>query len=695
MFGTTTWRNPNYVRRIVLFSVFLAVCMGLVARYQLMNGFTILPGDRFDLVISTTILEHWYHVFTGHAEWSQVGYFHPYTRTIAQTDAYFLVGVAYFPFRLLGLDPFLAAEFANFALRSIGFLGFYLLLRRVFSFSFYWALLGAGLFILSNGMVAHSSRIQLTSLSFAPVLCLLLWNAVQAFLAGEIARFRRNGLAASALYGAWCLTCFYMSWFFTYFFVVAIVVMFLWAGREVRAQLGQRLKAHYGSVLLVLAGTALAMAPFVYAFLPKSREVGVRTYETVKVHTIPWQNILQVGNDNLMFGRFYNSLLSVISPSYTPVGEYATVGFAPILFVLFVAGCIQLLRKANRKAMVVLPAVALATLLTWGLALRVGEHSGWYLVYLLFPGAKALNVVAAYQFFLSLPVVLIAVGYLSTQRMGAPIALVLAALLVGEELTRPYINLDRHAEIARAAMPHAPPTDCKAFYVSGWDPKDALGGFPEEVTSMYAHNVSAMLIAQAARIPTINGVASFNPKDWNFNAPNRADYDARVFDYARKHDVRGLCKLDLNSKQWSVVAATELANVPDLKHPYYKKTAWPGAIVRDRGLSFAEPWGVWSDGETVEFEFSTPFPEKFQLRLRAHAFGKNVGKAFTLQVGGQVQRFTLAGENEERVFELRNPGRAKTLVLRIPVPISPHALGMSGDARRLGIGITEFQIMAQ
>lgn len=685
--------EPGLARRLFLLAAFCLVCLALVGRNQLLNGFTILPGDRYDVVISTTILEHWYLFFTGQADWSQVDYFYPYARTIAQTDAYFLVGVAYFPFRLAGLDPFLAAELANFTMRASGFAFMYMLLRRVFSFRFYWALLAAGLFTLSSGLASHSSRIQLTALALAPLITLLLWTAVQAFMEGNGRRFRRSGVAAGLLYGAWCLTCFYVAWFYTYLFTVTAIVMFAWAGTAWRRQFGRQLAAQYGSVLVVLAATAAGMAPFVYAFLPKSREVGVRAYESVVANTIPWQDVLQVGSDNLMFGRLYNSLLKLVSPSYVPMGEYATTGFAPILFVLFVAGCVQALRQRRRKGLVILPALALATLLTWALALRIDGYSGWFLVYHVFPGAKALNVVAAYQFVLAFPVVLIALRYLSTQRMGTPIALLLGALLVAEELTRPYLNLDRHAELARLALPHAPPARCKVFYVSGWEGQDKIEGFPEPINNAYAHNVTAMMLAQSLRMPTINGVASFSPKDWNFALPNQEDYDDRVLSYARKRGVRDLCKLDLNSKQWRIIEAAEIARAPDTERPYFKISDWPGLISADQGLSFVEPWGVWSLGPVVTFEFSMPLPEKFELQLVAHAFATNVGKEFVVRLGDEERRFTLGSGNEARVIEMVNPKGARTLVFQVPSPVSPKELGMGDDARRLGMGIAELRIV--
>jgi hypothetical protein len=672
--------------------LFCAACLALLGRYQLLNRFAILPGDRYDVVISTTILEHWYLFFGGHADWSQVNYFYPYTRTIAQTDAYFLLGIAYAPFRLAGFDPFVAAEFAGFAVRAGGFAFCYLLLRRTFSMAFYWALLGASLFTLSNGLAAHSSRLQLVAVAFAPLICLLLSNAITAFMEGNARRFRWNGVAAGLLYGAWCLTCFYIAWYFTFFFTVAVCIMFVWAGARVRRQFVRQLAAQYPSLLVVLGATALAMAPFVYAFLPKSREVGVRTYESVLGNTIPWQDILQVGTENFMFGRLYNGLLSVISPNYVPAGEYANTGFAPILFVLFAAGCAQLLRKGWRREAVILPSLALAALVTWVLTLRFGGYSGWYVVYHWFPGAQALNVVAVYQLFLALPVVVIGMRYLSTQRMGVPIAVLLGSLLVAEELTRPYLNLKRHAEIARLVLPNAPPAQCKVFYVSGWEGQDTLDGFPEPINNAYAHSVTAMMLAQSLPIPTLNGVASFSPKDWNFGVPNRADYDDRVFSYANAHGLRSLCKLDLNNKTWRMIDDASIINAPDLQHPYFKKTAWTGSIVADQGLSFPEPWGVWSDGDTVTLTFSTPFPPAFNLALRGYAFGRNAGREFVVQVGDEERRFTLGTQEETRLLAFSHAGGAKTLRIRVPAAVSPKEMGMSSDARRLGLGITELRI---
>lgn len=546
--------KPNKFQRVFLIGVFLSLCLSVLTRYQLLNGFSILSGDRYDAVISATILEHWFHVLTGDANWSEVNYFFPYTRTIAQTDAFFLLGVAYFPFRFIGLDPFISGELVGLLIKSFGFIGAYLLSRRVFSFSFYWALLIAILFTLSNGMTVHSSRIQLDTVAFAPIMTLLLWSTFKALLNSDIKIFIRSGILAGIFFGAWALTCFYMAWFFFFFFTVFMMVLLLKSGRSGYVVLKEKLVAHYGSVIIVVSSVLVSMLPFVYAFLPKSREVGVRVYESVFSYTVPIEGILQVGNENILFGKFYNYILSYISPSYAPNGEYYNTGFAIALFFLFVLGCAKILKYQHQQSnKIIFQSLVITTLVTWLLVLNIFGFSLWIVVYHIFPGAKALNVVAAYQLLLALPVVIIAVKYLSMQRLSRPVLLLLVVLLVASEFNKPYLNLNREEELARISLSQMPPKECRAFYVSGWKGQDKIGNFPEFINNYYAHNVTAMFIAQTVGIPTLNGFASFNPPDWNFGYPNNSDYDERVLNYSKKHQITGLCRLDLNSRQWSVI----------------------------------------------------------------------------------------------------------------------------------------------
>jgi hypothetical protein len=218
---------------------------------------------------------------------------------------------------------------------------------------------------------------------------------------------------------------------------------------------------------------------------------------------------------------------------------------------------------------------------------------------------------------------------------------------------------------------------------------------------IYAHNVTAMLIAQNTTIPTLNGFASFMAPDWDFDKPNTPSYDARVASYAGKHGLSGLCKLDLNDKSWRVIDDASLV-VRAMDVNYFEKSAWPGGVAEAHGLSGQEEWGAWSEGELVTLQFTVPLPEKFDLHLTGHAFSRNAGKEFVIRLEdpqnktaglpGSSRKFILPETSEERVFRFDNPAKAKAISIVVPYPVSPFELKASGDERRLGIGLEKIRI---
>lgn len=541
--------------RAILFAAVLALVVGLQFRTQIGNGFSVLYGDRYDAAIVATILEHWFNVMSGQAWWSELDYFYPYTKTLGHTDGYFLLGLVYSTIRVWGFDPFLSAELTNMALKGIGFVAMYGACRSIFKISFGWALVAAALFTLSNSLTIHGQRLQLSTVAFAPIAALLLWHAVQALVALRSVRFVLFGSAAGMLLGAWAITCFYLTWFFL-FYMMFFGALLLWTcGRSHRLALWRSVVSQKLGVLAVVVVTVLSLLPLLTVYLPKSKETGMRPYETVFKNTVPLEGVLQLGTDNFMFGRLYNQFLAQVSPTYAPNGEYYNTGIAPILFVLFVAGCVLLWRKKDERApRFFLTAMCGATILTWLATLNVFGHSAWYFVYHLVPGAKALSVVSAYQMFLTFPVVIIGVLYLSSAAHKLPkaVAALLIVLLGLEELNSGYLALNRADEVARVTKIAPPPPACKAFFVNGWNNQATVTPMSEWINSYYAHNVSAMLIAQMQGLPTINGVASFNPPDWNFQYPNNPDYLPRIRAYADKHKVDNLCQLDLETKTWNV-----------------------------------------------------------------------------------------------------------------------------------------------
>jgi hypothetical protein len=542
--------NNRYMRAL-LFVASLTFAIFLQFRTQILNRFSTLYGDKHDAVIVVTILEHWFNVLRGFSHWSQLNYFFPYSKTLGQTDGYFIAGVIYSAFRYFGLDPFLSSEFVNIAIKAIGFCAFFIACRKIFELPFWWSLVAASLFVLSNNATIHGQRLQLATVSFAPILAILMWYSYKALYANNSKRFVLFGSAAGIFLGAWSITCFYMTWFFIFFTTFFFVILGFSLGSSKWSVLKEKIKFQKFSIVFVTFIAALSLLPLLSVYLPKSQESGMRPYALVASNTVSAEGILQVGTENFMFGKIYNGLLSSISPGYVPKGEYYNTGIAPILFIIFLAGCVFILRKKGTENRVCfLRTLCIATIVTWILLLNFSGHSAWYFVYHFFPGAKALNVVSAYQIFLTIPVIVICINYLSLISYKVPSAIILlfVTLLCLEELNAGYISLNRESELKRVSFGNLPPPQCSSFFVTGWP--DQIAVPTDDSANNYAHNVSAMLIAELIRLPTVNGIASFNPPDWNFGNPNNADYIQRIKQYAEKHQVKSLCKLNLDSHTW-------------------------------------------------------------------------------------------------------------------------------------------------
>jgi len=112
-----------------------------------------------------------------------------------------------------------------------------------------------------------------------------------------------------------------------------------------------------------------------------------------------------------------------------------------------------------------------------------------------------------------------------------------------------------------------------------------------------------------------------------------------------------------------------------------------GALQRLAGLSAVEGPGRWSDGERVVLEFKDTVrnPRRLSIHIR-HVFGPNVGKDLVVRIGGQAYHHRLErGEQRFSAVLEGEPACVPPIELLIPAPASPASLGVSADARRLGV----------
>jgi hypothetical protein len=534
-----------------------ALCLAVFFRGQIADGFTLLLGDRHDGVIALAVMEHWANWLAGRATaWDSTFYFHPAPGTLGYNDGYLSFGLLFAAFRAAGADPFLAGELVNLALRAIGFLGFFALGRRAFALGFGWALLGAALFTLSNNLFIRGSHVQLFSVSLVPVLGVLAHGAVVALWEGRRGALLLWGAGFIVWHALMLMTGYYMAWYAAWLGAALLACWLVTAGKARRRRLLGMLRAAW-PVLAALGGFAVVVnLPFLSLYLPKARETGMHDYAgMVARYTLSPLDLFHVGERNLLWGWLVRAANDAFRPGLPAWTEQMT-GLPPLLLLAFAAACAWLWRRGGAAEAVddraaVLRALALATLLTWALTLRVGGASPWWLVYEAVPGAKAARVVARYQLFVVVPVIGLALVALSAwaRRLPAAVVGLGAAVLLAEQLNAYSPRfLDRPLEAARLAAIPPPPTGCRAFFVTAAREESRFG---EEVANEYNHNTEAMLVAEALGLPTINGISTFNPPRWPGGFPPQPAYLDAVRDYAKAYSVtEGLCGLDLQRFAW-------------------------------------------------------------------------------------------------------------------------------------------------
>lgn len=129
----------------------------------------------------------------------------------------------------------------------------------------------------------------------------------------------------------------------------------------------------------------------------------------------------------------------------------------------------------------------------------------------------------------------------------------------------------------------------------------------------------------------------------------------------------------------------------------FSKEGVPDFLDSISGLSHAEPWGRWSDGnvaQAVRLEFNQTLPQGFTLEIIAQGYGPNIGKPVSVMVGDEQQSISVSGEPTRVKLHFANANGSRDIKIVPPYPTSPKETGESGDERRLGIGLVSINIVA-
>lgn len=671
------------LRQSALLGLALALSLGAVFSTQLLTGFGRLTGDRLDGLIQVSILEHWFNVLRGDAAWDTTNYFYPYRGTLAYNDGYFLYGLGYAGLRALGLDPFASAEAVNVLLRVLGFATAYRFASRVLRMAFPWAMLGAVLFTVSISTYQQSAHAQILSVALAPGAALLAVRAMQALEAGAARAAFGWGAALALLASAWLMTAFYMAWLLGFYAGVLLLAV-LATRPEVRRRMSSVLRREWLAVSAIALVLAAAIVPFLSLYLPKAGESGMHGFAALRPYLPSFGDTFRVGPGNLLFGwsdRFF-------APAGATASAERVVGWPPVHLACFLAAAGSWRRcRAMRPVLVAIGVV-------YALTLDVGGVSGWWLVHQAVPGGKAIRVVARAWIMLAagpvLCVVLLWLRDLSGRRPGA--AAVLAALLVAEQLSggSGVARLDRLDELRHLDAVLPAPARCRAFAVLS-----ARSDDPEASTTLQtlSANANAMLIAEVANLPTVNGISSFNPPDWNAADPSSASYLGRMGAYARAHGVDGLCGLDLRTRRWyEDLSRYEPVRLVPTGGLLSLRPREAGNELLQTGWYAPEAWGRWG-GPRATLRF-LPQGGEGTLRLTAWALASPQPPAQAQRVavianGRLAATWTLSATPAE--YQVMLPPDAARDPVEVAFvaqdPARPPDKNGAADSRVLGLGL--------
>ena len=547
-------------------------CLGfaLVFRGWLFSGFDGAFGDKEDGYIAIAFIEHWHHVFTGAAHWTDPIFFYPQRGALGYTDAFFLLGLLHAPLRMLGLDTFTAYMLVMTTLAAVGFFGFRRLAVVHFGLSPAAAAVGAFLFAFANVDAVKLIHAQCYCAMFLPGFCDL---ALTAWSRGR--RGAPLGAAVGGLYGALFLTSYETAWFFGLFLLLLVLLHPLVHGlAATRALAWEAVTAKRAVLIAAACGFALGIVPFLLLYLPVLLAGHSRGFAEVASNMPEWRDLANVTPENAVWGPLMR-WLGIAGRPDRPVWE-VELAFTPAVMAVFIGATIALARRMGRPpragADAYLLMLAAAVIIVWLLQMDWFGVRPWRAVWAVIPGGSALRYIFRIQLVANMFVCLVAAralarvpakacpgldpGATPVRRQGHAqtkksmdvrrlATVLLCGFLVVEQINLvwpPIVSRREALAWIEAAAP--PPAGCRTFYLA---PGGENGGpIAEE------RQAAAMLFAEVRNIPTVNGYSSWFPDGWALDDPRSPRYPAAVRDWAARSGIaRDLCALELPAGRWT------------------------------------------------------------------------------------------------------------------------------------------------
>lgn len=566
--STTVSRDPLDApkRPVVRFLQWsLVVAIGLIGLWQFhipqfASNFDIFPGDRADARLVTYLMEHWYRVFQGLADWRSPAMFYPVQGTIGYADLMLGLGVVHSALRTLGLGIFEAAEFTVILFNFLNYLVCFVLLHKVLRFNLFASIAGAAFFAFNSPKLMQLGHLQLQPLLFLPLAMIGIVLLVQK--RETLTRKQAFGLVALSTLSLalQLLTGFYPGWFFAFWSALFLIMTLLFT--QTRKLVFDVVKRFWPAMIGAVAVFFIALIPFMLAYLPIFTSTGARSYKETHV-------LIPVGWSFLLMGHrnyFWSGVTSILNADHS-ISPAIQIGIGPIPTLAWLGLVVFALRfvikSRNRNSqldinLLLLSQLVIATCLMYLLGMRYwNDFSPWQYVYAYVPGAQVIRAVARYALVLALPMA-IAFAFLldflirkiSLQTLPALRKVLFAGLCVittlglaeqfgrkegfgGFSISAEKQYLNRLAQ----SLPH----DCSSFYITVK---------PPIIHILHDYQVDAMFVSHLKGVPTLNGYSGQWPQGWDLWDVTQPGYEDNVKKWVVDRQSKGnVCRLMITAPE--------------------------------------------------------------------------------------------------------------------------------------------------
>lgn len=689
--------------RLIFFLGAVAASIYLFFFKQFDSNFELIFGDKYDAVIESILVSHWYHVLHFSQIWNQPLYFFPHHDVLGYNDAYFIYGIIASIYRVLGYNLLVSQELTHITVKVIGFISMALLLKRINRGHYFINVISSMLFTLFISSTNQAYHGQLFAVAFAPFLTILLIGLTQSIKSASKKQVCLYGFSFALLYDALLLTGFYMAWFYGLCLIIFVTTCTVVNFDELRLILRSAACCKIALISVVLVFVCFVV-PFLIVYLPKLQETGGQNYADQIFYSLHFADVANYGPGSLVWGKLF-SLIGDAHPGLWRSGEYR-VGFTPDVIIVLIAAIMAILMSLQVRVAGWHKALALTVLVGMILPISVAGHSLWFFVDSIIPGAHGLRVIARLYIFIAFPAALLIALYFSAlsdkyPRIRILLALLLTFMCISQINLFPPVNLTVSNEISLVSSAAFPPQYCKSFFVVHPVGEASLADKP------LLGNVQAMLLADYFELPTLDGQATFIPQNLNFDQRNHSLYS--MHQYIINNKLANVCEYNITSKKWSF--GSDINFYSEIPHyviggPLVFSTSGNGYTVQTSGWSLPEPWGTWTDADNASLmlQLANVSEKPMRLKFLAHAFLVPVHPELVVIVsvnGATLKRFYFAyPEGTSNVMHSVTIPAAVVAASKgvlnikfsIDKPASPASVGLSPDPRKLGLGMVWLKV---